>query len=227
MQRRRNNNNNKKRNKLTRVRRPATLVTARNNYAQSAVMVNPTTRIPRMIDPRYIDINLGMSVVSLWTLVDMTPVTQGVGDTQRLGRYTRLNRAELQFTIDAQNADVFTTVRFLVVQWVPQSSNQPFTMNEVLQLANDVNSFYNVDAGSGYKILHDEKLAMSGTITNPTISGFQTIYRRVNLRRANKNQLYAIGTVTSFNKLFFVAISNSNISPFPAIVGYSRVYFST
>jgi len=218
-------NNNKRRNRQP--RQLNTTSAPNTTHDQLANLQMPYRKIPKLLDPRYIDTNLGMSVTSVWTNVDITPVVQGAGDNNRTGRYTRLTNAELQFTVEAINADVFTAVRFLVVQWEPQSNNQVFTMSAVMQIINDVNSFYNVDASEGVRIIHDEKLTLTGTASVPTTSGYQTKVLKLNLSKAKRNQLYAQGTTSSFNKLFFVAISNSSVAPFPNIVGYSRVYFNT
>jgi len=121
----------------------------------------------------------------------------------------------------------FTAVRFMVVQQLPNSGLLTFTMTNVMQISNDVNSFYNVDLASNFRILHDEVLAMSGVAASPTPSGYQSIYRKVNLKDAVKNLLFNNAATTCSGKVFFVALGNSLIAPFPNLIGYSRVYFLT
>jgi len=197
-------------------------------YSHSCPFRQPTIRVPYMKSPRYIDVDISLnSVISNWSIVDMTPITQGAGNSNRVGPYARIMRVEVGFQMLAINADIFTATRFMIIQWLPQSNNQAFTMSEVMQTNNSLNSFTNFDASAGFSVLEDHKITQAGTPSAPTATGYLSYDFVVDLRRCMRNQLYATNTTSSFGKLFFVAISNSSVAPFPSIQGISRTYFAS
>jgi hypothetical protein len=182
--------------------------------------------IPRPMSPRYVYAQLDGNVVSSWTIVDITPIFPGSGDTNRTGRYVRLQDIHLLFSVNAQNADIFTNTRIVLFQWVPQSFNQPVNMGSVFETNNYIYSPYNVDAAESYTILWDTFAAQSGTGSNPTPSG-NLVYNKLFTRGFHRDQLYGAVTAGSFHKIYFAYLSNSALIPFPALSGVSTVRFNT
>jgi hypothetical protein len=225
-----NNNQRNNKTKVSRGRRQKNLRPSRVND-DSTIYTNTkpisfSTAIPRLVSPRYILTQLDGNCVSSWTIVDVTPILQGTGDTNRLGRYARVHQLEMHYSLNAQNADIFSRVRVVLVQWKPESGNQPFNMAEVFQTNNYIYSPYNIDAAGGYSFLYDESFAMSGTASAPTVSG--CIIRRIRCNKGfQKNQLYASLTAQSFNKIFFCYLSDSALIPFPSLSGVGTVKFFT
>jgi hypothetical protein len=219
-----NNKKNKNNGKKPQGRRP--IVVSAQPWITNTKLTFPNAGIPRLVSPRYIIVSLNMNVLSLYTIIDLMPVNQGVGDNNRLGRYCRIKNIMLDFELSTQNADIFTNTRYLLVQWVPQSINQVITAASILQTPSDIHSPYNVDAAESYTILYDSKNAQSGTASVPTPTGYLNVLKKFN-SGFHKNQLYANATSSSFHKIYFMAISNSSLAPFPVIAGNSTINFFT
>jgi len=231
-----NQNNNKKhkpqRRKNKKVRgtrpigRPPMELSRSPNFHAGVKDILASRPIPILSSDRYIEFQLDGNEVGSWTLVDVTPIAQGTGDTNRQGRYARLDRMQFLFSFNAQNADIFTNTRVMIIQWFPQSLNQLINMANVMQTNNYVYSPINADGAEAFKVLYDSFEAMSGTGSNPTPTGNQAI--RIILNRGfKKNQLYAQGSTSSFNKIYFCYISDSSLLPFPNLKGVSTVTFFT
>jgi len=231
-----NRNKNKKykrikkngKNKLTRGRPklPALEVSRSPNFHAGSKDILSRRVMPFMSSERYIETQLDGNVVSTWTLIDITPITQGSGDTNRQGRYARIDEMEMLFSLNAQNADIFTNTRIMLIQWKPQSINQLINMANVMQTNNYIYSPVNADGIEAFTILYDSFEAQSGTGSAPTQTGNEA-FRVVCRAGFVKNQLYAQASSSSFNKIYFCYISDSALIPFPALKGVSTVTFFT
>lgn len=194
------------------------------NYSNMNNAAQPW-RVPFGTQIKYFDTNLSMTVVGNWTIVDITGMTQGPGVIQRIGNLVQLHEITLNFLIDAQNTDVFTAVRFAVVQWVPESDLVSITGGSVYETNNDVTSFANWDKTRNYRILKDVRIAMSGTSGGPTIAGYQTFSFDVPIRKAARTLTFN-GATDACNKVYFMALGNSALAPFPNLTGRARLLFS-
>jgi hypothetical protein len=218
-QRRKTRNKRNFRKKL-----PAVQVsTAMNGYANfKSIMANE--KGPKFYEGKYIETQLDGNVVGNWTIVDCTAIAQGTGDTNRIGRWVRLKQLQFNFSLNAQNADIFTNTRIVILQWRPQSNNQVINMANVFQTNNYVFSPYNADGIQGFHVLYDSFSAQSGTGSAPTVSGNLAFDIVINSGFI-KNLLFAALTTSSFNKIYFCYISDSSLIPFPSFKGVAPIGF--
>jgi hypothetical protein len=225
--------NYKKINKMKKNKRNNNRSNRNNNgnvvpYYNNQKQIIANAGFPRVMltSPRYIEVDIGMNVVGSWTIIDLLPVTQGIGDSNRLGQMIRVHDIDIIGSLNAQNADIFTDTRLVLFQWTHQSALLPPNMANVMQ---DVNSFYspyNRDACKCYTILSDIKFTQSGTGSNPSPSG-NLLYLVKLFKNFVKNIIMANATSSGFDKFYLAGISTSSLIPFPRLEGRCMIRFAT
>lgn len=176
---------------------------------------------------KFTDMNGTLSVTSVGTITPLTGnITVGSGVRQRTGDTVRLLRAYLNFTIEAINADVFSSTRIIIFQWVPSTTlTGPPLVAEILQSAL-INAMYNFQLSSQYRILYDTVFSQAGITAAPASSGNQNYFGPVSVASALKQLEFEEGVVTGTNQLFMLSISDSLIAPFPIQTWLSRVIYT-
>lgn len=188
--------------------------------------IQPWT-IPRGQTIKYIDTSISFAgVAATWGIVDISAIASGTGSSNKLGTVVDIIGLSLNFDLVALNSDIFTAVQWAVVQWTQESASLPPSGSLIFQTNNSPYSFSNWDNTRMYRILERRTLAMAGTSTNPTNSGYQWVSVNIDLSSAAKRMIFVSGSTSGTNKLYFFVISTSAIAPFPVMTGNARLVFS-
>jgi len=175
---------------------------------------------------KFKDTPIGISASTVGNVVDLTSIAQGVGVSAREGDAIELVELLLNFNLVTQNADIFTTTRVIIFQWIPNDATVAPALGNVMQNSASTTPFYNWQGAEEYRILHDETFYLSGTTTAPTNSGLQGRTGQViSLAPAKKRVLFTAGAATGSCKLFMLIWSDSLVAPFPSYIGTTRLKY--
>jgi len=161
-------------------------------------------------------------------------IAQGDTDQERDGDQLRWI-GKIHFRYGIETADVLNTVRIIIFQWHPSSTNAPIPdPTQILAPgpsgSADIYSHYQHDSRQEYRILFDKTHVVIGNASADTNPATTTsyIYRRyrISLRKARKKSQFTAGTVFGTNKFFLMYLSDSSASPNPAFAYSSKVFFT-
>jgi hypothetical protein len=176
---------------------------------------------------KFLDLPLqSFSVSSIGNIIDLTPVTQGIGVSQRIGDSLKMQSLTLNYSSIMLNSDLNTTTRIIIFQWVNNSGlSFPAPINLLQNV--DVYGFYNWEASPLFRILDDFTVFQTGLATAPTDSGNQgQIGRTISLSAAHRMIKFTAGITSGADKIFMFALSDSLVAPFPLFNFRSRfVYY--
>lgn len=185
----------------------------------------PPTRGRRAV--KFFDTNL--TTVTPSTSGVVIPVfqpPQGVLVTDRIGDVCYLRSMCINYTCNAANADVFSSLRVVVFQWKPNANLLAPTAASIFQFASDnVNSMYDWNFADQYIILYDKLHSFAGTAAIPTASTNQNWVGEIPLRRAIKKVNFAASAVGGSNQIYLLIVSDSSVIPFPNFTFKTRVMF--
>jgi len=165
---------------------------------------------------------------SVSTVPSVTAVSNwpnGTGVNQRTGDCSFFRKMFLNYGIATQNADIYSTVRVMVVQWHPNTSLVVCAASSVLQNATNIFSMYDWNLSSQFTVLYDRIHFLSGLATAPTNSGYQGFSGEIDLSRGRKRIEFANGLTTGSEQIFIILLSDSSIAPYPVLTGWSRITF--
>lgn len=166
----------------------------------------------------------GASPASSGTIAALSPITQGVGVSQRTGDAVYLDKMYLNYQIATANADIYTTIRIIIFQWHPNSALAAPLTGDILQTSTHL-SFYDWQFSEMYTIIHDVMYFASGTGAGPTASSNMGFAGEVSLAPAQKKLEFTSGAATGSNQLYVLYISDSAIAPFPVLDLTARVTY--
>jgi len=181
----------------------------------------------------------GMPTVKIFdnNLTTITPSTtatiqglfapaQGVAITNRIGDIVYLRKMSVIYNCNAANADIFSQLRVVIFQWIPNNALIAPLATSIFQLAADhVYAMYDVNFQDQYRILYDKIHAFAGTSTNPSSSVNQTYSGNISLSSAFKRCAFTLGGITNSNSIYLLTVSDSGIVPFPTLNFKSRICF--
>jgi len=153
-------------------------------------------------------------------------ITGGSGVRQRTGDTIKLLRAYINYQIESINADVFTTARILIFQWIPSTTlTGPPLVAEILQSASNL-AMHNFQLSQQYRVLYDVQHSFAGTTGAPTSAGNQGYGGLIDVSKALKMLEFEEAAVTGTNQLFMLTISDSLVAPYPNFNFISRVIYT-
>jgi len=151
---------------------------------------------------------------------------QGAQVTQRVGDVAFLHKMYLTYTCNAANTDVFSALRVILFQWRPNNGLIAPVATDILQITADgIYAMYDWNFSDQYRILYDKLHTFAGTATNPATSCNQCVSQSISLASAFKKVNFSIGAVTCSNSIYFLAVSDSLVLPFPNLLLKSRITF--
>jgi hypothetical protein len=188
----------------------------------------PVRSVIKSIEPKYFDfLSLANSIGAGATLFGVGGVPQGSAQSNRIGDFISVRRLYLNYSLYIANADIVTTVRIILFRWIPNSGLLLPTVAALLEAPSSSNvlSHYNFQNQQNYEVMWEKQFRAVGTATNPTTaSNFGATGLSLPVGR-NPDQEYGLGATSGSNQLFFLAISDSALTPFP-IWNYSlRTYY--
>ncbi len=174
---------------------------------------------------KFFDNNLfSITVSSTPTIQGLFAPAQGTGLTQRIGDVTYLHKMYMTYTCNAANADIYSSMRVIIFQWIPNNGLVAPVYTDLLQTSADtIYSMYDWNYSDQYRILYDKLHSFSGTATAPTASTNQCVSEEVSLTSAFKKVNFTIGATTCSNSIYVLAVSDSVIAPFPNFVLKTRI----
>jgi hypothetical protein len=183
-------------------------------------------RIPGIPDNKYVDIAQSGSISASGSILGgITNISQGISVSQRIGDSILCEKLFMNYTINAQNSDIFSNCRIIVFQWHPNDTLAAPLVTSVLQSAN-IYSMYNWQLSNQYVICYDTIHFMSGLATAPSDSGNQGYFGTVNLSKIQKRVEFTAASTAGSNELFILAISDSVLAPFPLLNILTRLIYS-
>lgn len=145
-------------------------------------------------------------------------IAQGTADTQRVGDAIQwASSFSLKYTWTI--GDSTNIVRMIIFQWRDVSSILPIPDPANILIvgpsnAIDVHSQYNHDYRKSYTILFDQTLNLIGDGTAGnfpfTIYTERSFFKKISLKKANKDVNYIGGGGQAKNRLFFIFVSDSS-----------------
>jgi hypothetical protein len=175
---------------------------------------------------KFVDTNQSVIMSSTGTILSgFTAISQGVTVSQRTGDVVFNKELFINYMVDAENLDVFSTARVIIFQWHPNSGLIAPAVTDILQTA-AINSFYSWQFASNYTILFDHVMFMSGLASAPNDAGHQGYYGKVSLANAVKKAEFSAGISLGSEQFFCLVISDSVAAPFPNINIRSRLTYT-
>jgi hypothetical protein len=152
-------------------------------------------------------------------------VPEGVAASQRSGDVILQIYLDVIMNLTAENADIYSTTRFLIIRWKPNNFEHTPTVSDLFQnLGSDaVYSTFRWAYRADFQVLYDEFIAQAGTATNPTNSG--NITKHFRLKLGGIKQQFFNDSTYSTNSLWVVAVSDSAITPSPLLNITTRFVF--
>lgn len=176
---------------------------------------------------------------STWGILDISNISQGVTDSDRVGdALTLTGPMHLRwgvFNSQGATGDVYNNFRMVIVQYHPSLDSSVFGATKIFlngpSGSIDLYSQYNHDQRQDYTILYDKTVTTVGNnnvATTPNTSAvFKHIITTLSFKKLRKLQQYTAGGVNqSTNKLYLLTVSDSALATHPQWI-YSLKYFYT
>lgn len=172
-------------------------------------------------EKKYYDGTRALAVLAaVGTIVDNTLVagiTQGGGDSQRIGRKIELTSLHIQGSYNlpatANPLNAIQRIRFVV--YIDKQSNGAAALNTDIMKNTDIDTYRNLSNTGRFIILYDHKLVLTASIdiaaatTNPVIREFK-VNKTLNIPIEYKANAGAIADLTS-NNLGILAYSSTGL----------------
>lgn len=176
------------------------------------------------LELKHKDTYMGYTVSTAFNqTLDLTPITQAVADTSRIGDVIDLVSVQGRFVLTA--ADSTNIMRIMVIQWNEDSSVSAPTLLSVLQhttgsFPEDILSPYLLDKDHKYKVLWDKSynLNLTGDLKQILVEFYLN-------RGFRKKVQFTEASTTGVGKIYMLYISDSTGPSHPAINGFCRLRY--
>lgn len=177
--------------------------------------------IRREVEKKYLKYGPAASigVPSTGALLSMVDVTQGNGDTQRIG--DSLYVRSLEFNFNLANGDSTNFLRCILFQWKPNINGNPAVGDLLLDSSDPINSPYNHDKRYQFKVIYD-KTYLVDAVQAP-VKHISWMFTRGFSRKVQ----YVGGASTEgSNRLFIYIFSDSSAIPHPTLAYTGKLSYS-
>jgi hypothetical protein len=157
-----------------------------------------------------------VGIGSSGTVYDISAISQGTSDSNRVGDSVTLDRLRLSYAWAA--GDTTNVCRLVVFQWNVQSTP---LISSVLLYSSALLVPYAmpaIDTQKEFKILYDRSDYIS--TSSPTIAG-----DIVEIKMPGKIQFQAGSSSSGTGKIYMIAVSDSSASPNPELAFQSTLYY--
>lgn len=177
------------------------------------------------LEKKHVDVLSNGSVASGFTqTVDLTPIAQGISDTQRIGDQIDLCSIQGRYALSVGAGDGTNIMRVSVVQWLEDTSVTGTPIyGDILQYSTspaDIVSPWELDKNKRYRVLWDKLF----TLVEGADTAVQIIEFYINKGFQKKIQ-YTNGATTGIGKIYLMFESDSVLASHPQLSGYSRVRY--
>lgn len=184
--------------------------------------------IIKSIELKYFDINsIANSIGAGATLFPIDAIPQGVGQSSRVSDFVSTRKVILNYSLYCVNSDIVTTIRIILFRWLPSTSLAFPLVADILESPVSINtlSHYNYQRQAEYDILWERQFRAAGIPTAPTTtSNYGQTGLELPVGRF-PDQEFSLGATTGTGQLFFLAISDSALTPFPIWNFSVRTYY--
>lgn len=151
-------------------------------------------------------------------------VSQGTGESQRIGDKIRLKSLHVKCTL--AGADATNVVRLVWFQWIPNTASQTPNAGSLLQdtavpWLSPINET-NQNAGL-FRIISDNLYQLTTSGSNQGLVVHKNFYGR---KLPRKNLEYNPGATTGFNQIYCMYASDSVAATHPSFAFYTRLRYS-
>lgn len=173
------------------------------------------------VEFKYYDHDESTTVDSSGAVYSLTDIPQGDTDITRDGDKLILKNVQLRGTISL--ADASNAVRIIVFQWHPLDSASIPAVSAIIQYIGTygIVSPYHHDGRTQFTVLSD-KTYLVNNVSMP----YMVFRQRVPLKYAKKQVAYTAGGSFGYNKIMYLAITDSGTTAHPLVSTQSRVYFT-
>lgn len=154
-------------------------------------------------------------------LHDLSNVSQGDGDSERDGDKIYLKMVHIRGYCQVSSASTYNVIRFLLVQWKPNSIPSVSDILQNIGTANAPNSFINWDKRQMFRVLKDWRQIVLGTDRQAAMFNV-----KITSKKILKQLQFVSGGTTCTNMVYLLAISDDGLTSFPAFTYYSRVTYT-
>jgi len=190
----------------------------------------PTTgkSMVRRAELKYFDVlSLANNIGAGATIFSIDAVPQGVGQSQRIGDFISTKKIILNYSLYCVNSDIVTTIRIILFRWRPSTALVNPLVGSILEAPSSANalSHFNYQIQDNYDVLWEHQFRASGIPTAPnTSSNFGQTGLSLPVGRYG-DQEFSLANTVGTNQLFFLALSDSSLTPFPIWNFSVRTYY--
>jgi len=184
--------------------------------------------IIKSVETKYFDVlSLGNAIGSGATTFLVDNIPQGVSQSHRIGDFVSIRKIILNYSIYTVNSDIVTTIRLVLFRWVPDNSLHTVVVGDILESPASANtlSHYNFQLQDNYEVLWEKQFQQSGIPTAPTDRSNVGATGLIIPVGKHPDQEFQLGSNSGSNQLYFLAISDSALTPFPILNFSFRFYF--
>lgn len=170
---------------------------------------------------KYLDNVIASSnVTNVATLGNVSAMAQGITDLTRIGDKAKMLSLRFSMTFRSIGAGLSQVIiRFLVFQWRENDFDVPPTVAIILQNQTNVNSMYNHDNGSRFRVLYDSKFTLDA-------NGKSSMERDKILLNFEKKLRFSGGGVYANGNLYYLYLSNAVAATYPTVEGVFRLNYT-
>ena len=180
----------------------------------------------RISENKYKDVIQAYTVVDYnGTIWDLTPVSQGTADTERIGDSYLPTSIEIRGQV--HGADATNSIRIILFRWNQDNNatGDPVPSNILQSTFTGTTEapfapLYH-DKMPNFTVFHDERIALAGDVSNSKYVVDFEVKRKIQTKPV---QITASG-VNGTYKLWLLVISDSGTVNHPAVVFGSRMFF--
>lgn len=187
---------------------------------------------PHTPDPlprhKYFDINVSGSMLATVSYNLLSSIPQGSAQSQRVGDTLWIKGVSFRYEIATANSDIFNLVRVIIFSWIPNTSSITPGSTSILEspLTQVVQSFYNYEGRQDFCVFYDSIMAMTGTASAPTIGSLRHVEQHIAFSGKGYELQYNPGATTGTRQIYTLVMSDSAVSPNPAIDLWARLYYT-
>lgn len=198
----------------------------RKNNIKSIVKREIENAMKRETELKYFDTQFTGSISNSFTQSNnLTNITQGVGQLQRVGNEVILKsiQGKMHFIV----GDTTNLVRVTIVKWHEDSGvcgipTYQSILQSTVSLPTDILSAYHVENSPSYDILFDRTFVLNTAAANTS----KVIKFYVPLKGRNQKISFNDSAITGTGKLYLLFISDSAGIPHPLIDMYFRTRYT-
>jgi len=159
-------------------------------------------------------------------VVDISVITQGVGQLQRIADTVFVQRVDCRLSVNTANSDVFNLVRVIFFNWKVDSALSAPTIADILAFTGSTPLVYgnfNFENRAMYGVWKDLTFNLSGTASNPTKNSQHYLEYSENM---NKKRIdFNLGSTSGTGKIYLAHMSDSSAVPYPQLNVNIRMWF--